>query len=143
MKVCTHRGLLIAVLTRNEHCPPHVHVGTGDWNARFEFSFWHNGVRLWDVVPTQESPSAGLLEEIRQAIKEAENLLRARKLWWQSRQTLCLDNLLWDTTTLAVVTPKGTRTSTVQIVVSGRFDGVRNRTVLHLAREPLPLEIQL
>ena len=142
MKVCTHRGLLIAVLTRNEHCPPHVHVGTGDWNARFEFSFWHNGVRLWDVVPTQESPSAGLLEEIRQAIKEAENLLRARKLWWQSRQTLCLDNLLWDTTTLAVVTPKGTRTSTVQIV-SGRFDGVRNRTVLHLAGEPLPLEIQL
>lgn len=142
MKVCTHRGLLIAVLTRNEHCPPHVHVGTGDWNARFEFSFWHNGVRLWDVVPTQESPSAGLLEEIRQAIKEAENLLRARKLWWQSRQTLCLDNLLWDTTTLAVVTPKGTRTSTVQIV-SGRFDGVRNRTVLDLAGEPLPLEIQL
>ena len=142
MKVCTYRGLLIAVLTRNEHCPPHVHVGTGDWNARFEFSFWHNGVRLWDVVPTQESPSAGLLEEIRQAIKEAENLLRARKLWWQSRQTLCLDNLLWDTTTLAVVTPKGTRTSTVQIV-SGRFDGVRNRTVLDLAGEPLPLEIQL
>ena len=142
MKVCTHRGLLIAVLTRNEHCPPHVHVGTGDWNARFEFSFWHNGVRLWDVVPIQESPSAGLLEEIRQAIKEAENLLRARKLWWQSRQTLCLDNLLWDTTTLAVVTPKGTRTSTVQIV-SGRFDGVRNRTVLDLAGEPLPLEIQL
>ena len=142
MKVCTHRGLLIAVLTRNEHCPPHVHVGTGDWNARFEFSFWHNGVRLWDVVPTQESPSAGLLEEIRQAIKEAENLLRARKLWWQSRQTLCLDNLLWDTTTLAAVTPKGTRTSTVQIV-SGRFDGVRNRTVLDLAGEPLPLEIQL
>ncbi|MHB8201987.1 MAG: hypothetical protein ACYDD9_14385, partial [Acidithiobacillus sp.] len=71
MKVCTHRGLLIAVLTRNEHCPPHVHVGTDDWNARFEFSFWHNGVRLWDVMPIQESPSAGLLEEIRQAIRRA------------------------------------------------------------------------
>ncbi|WP_279117234.1 hypothetical protein, partial [Acidithiobacillus thiooxidans] len=89
MKVCTHRGLLIAVLTRNEHCPPHVHVGTSDWNARFEFSFWHNGVRLWDVMPIQESPSAGLLEEIRQAIRRAENLHCARKLWWQSRQTLC------------------------------------------------------
>lgn len=142
MKVCTHRGLLIAVLTRNEHCPPHVHVGTGDWNARFEFSFWHNGVRLWDVMPIQESPSAGLLEEIRQAIRRAENLHCARKLWWQSRQTLCLDNLLWDTAAQAVVTPKGARPGTVQIV-SGRFDGVRNMTVLHLADDPLPLEIQL
>lgn len=142
MKVCTHRGLLIAVLTRNEHCPPHVHVGTGDWNARFEFSFWHNGVRLWDVMPIQESPSAGLLEEIRQAIRTAENLHRARKLWWQSRQTLCLDNLLWDTAAQAMVTPKGARPGTVQIV-SGRFDGVRNMTVLHLANAPLPLEIQL
>ena len=142
MKVCTHRGLLIAVLTRNEHCPPHVHVGTGDWNARFEFSFWHNGVRLWDVMPIQESPSAGLLEEIRQAIRRAENLHCARKLWWQSRQTLCLDNLLWDTAAQAVVTPKGACASTVQIV-SGRFDGVRNMTVLHLADDRLPLEIQL
>jgi hypothetical protein len=142
MKVCTYRGLLIAVLTRNEHCPPHVHVGTGGWNARFEFSFWHNGVRLWDVMPIQESPSAGLLEEIRQAIRRAENLHCARKLWWQSRQTLCLDNLLWDTAAQAVVTPKGACASTVQIV-SGRFDGVRNMTVLHLADDRLPLEIQL
>ena len=142
MKVCTHRGLLIAVLTRNEHCPPHVHVGTGGWNARFEFSFWHNGVRLWDVISIQESPSAGLMEEIRQAIRMAENLRRARKLWWQSRQTLCLDNLFWDKSAQAVVTPKGACAGTVQIV-SGRFDGVRNMTVLHLADDRLPLEIQL
>jgi hypothetical protein len=53
MKVCTHQGLQMAVLTRNEHCPPHVHVGSVDWEARFEFSFWHNGVRLWDVVPVK------------------------------------------------------------------------------------------
>lgn len=46
MKVCSHKGLVIAVLTRNVHCPPHVHVGTTKWNARFLFSFWHDGVRL-------------------------------------------------------------------------------------------------
>ena len=46
MKVCSHKGLVIAVLTRNEHCPPHVHVGAARWDARFLFSFWHNGVRL-------------------------------------------------------------------------------------------------
>ena len=42
MKVCSHKGLLIAVLTRNEHCPPHVHVGSANWDARFLFSFWHS-----------------------------------------------------------------------------------------------------
>ena len=53
MKVCIYNGLVIAILTRNEHCPPHVHVGPQEWDARFEFSFWHNGVRLWDVEPVQ------------------------------------------------------------------------------------------
>lgn len=69
MKVCVHHGLVIAVLTRNEHCPPHVHVGTEQWDARFEFSFWHHGVRLWDVLPAQNTPSAALLEGLRQVLK--------------------------------------------------------------------------
>lgn len=73
MKVCEHRGLVVAVLTRNEHCPPHVHVGTDDWDARFEFSFWHDGVRLWDVLPAQNMPSVALLQELRQALKQAAN----------------------------------------------------------------------
>ena len=37
MKLCVYRDLVIAVLTRNEHCPPHVHVGTDKWDARFQF----------------------------------------------------------------------------------------------------------
>jgi hypothetical protein len=28
MKVCTHHKLVIVVLTRNERCSLHVHVGT-------------------------------------------------------------------------------------------------------------------
>ena len=40
MKVCSHKGLVIAVLTGNEH------VGTVKRDARFLFSFWHNDVRL-------------------------------------------------------------------------------------------------
>jgi len=142
MKVCTHRGLLVAVLTRNEHCPPHVHVGTNAWNARFEFSFWHNGVRLWDVMPIQETPSAVLLEDLRQVIKQAENLRHARELWWLSRQTLCLDNLLWDTTAQEVGRQKGARPGTVRIL-SARFDEAQNMTILHLADKNLPLEIKL
>lgn len=72
----------MAVLTRNEHCPPHVHVGSPQWEARFEFSFWHNGVRLWDVVPLQEQPNVALLEGLRLALKHPPHLRRARECWW-------------------------------------------------------------
>jgi len=74
MKICTYHGLIIAVLTRNEHCPPHVHVGAADWEARFEFSFWHNGVRLWDVIPAQNQPTIAVLEGLRQALKNPQHL---------------------------------------------------------------------
>jgi hypothetical protein len=142
MRVCVHRGLVIAVLTRNEHCPPHVHVGTDQWDARFEFSFWHNGIRLWDVLPADSAPSAPLLEELRQAIKQRANLQRARELWWTSRKNLCLDNQCWDAAAQEVVSPKAKRRSAVDIS-SGYFDASRSRTVLMLAGQTLPLEIQL
>lgn len=142
MRVCAHRGLVIAVLTRNEHCPPHVHVGTDQWDARFEFSFWHHGVRLWDVLPAKNMPSVALLEELRQVLKQAANLKRARKLWWRSRQTLCLDNQQWDPAVQEVVSPKANRPGALAIQ-SARFDGVRYRTVLTLAGQAQPLEIQL
>lgn len=142
MKVCMHRGLVVAVLTRNEHCPPHVHVGTDDWDARFEFSFWHDGVRLWDVLPAQNLPSIALLEELRQVLKQAANLRRCRDLWWLSRQTLCLDKLQWDTVARAVVSPKQRRLGAVTIL-SGRFDRSGYKTVLILVGDDQPLEILL
>lgn len=96
MKVCSHKGVQVAVLTRNEHCPPHVHAGTPAWDARFEFSFWHNGVRLWDVSPAQNEPNAAVLEALRQVLKQSQVLHRARTLWWRSRGTLCLERQHWD-----------------------------------------------
>jgi len=86
MKVCTHKGLVIAVLTRNEHCPPHVHVGAAEWDARFLFSFWHNGVRLWDVIPVQNEPGVIVLEALRQTLKQPAHLRRARELWWNKSE---------------------------------------------------------
>jgi len=86
----------IAVLTRSEHCPPHVHVGTEKWDARFEFSFWHDGVRLWDVTPEQNEPKAAILEDFRQALKLPANLRRAREHWWYSRSTVRCSNPLGD-----------------------------------------------
>jgi hypothetical protein len=142
MKVCVHRGLVIAVLTRNEHCPPHVHVGAADWDARFEFSFWHHSVRLWDVLPAQNAPTAQLLEEVRHVLKQPAHLKRARQLWWVSRQTLCLHNQQWDPSAAAVVSPRLKRANALDIQ-GGHFDSASNRTVLSLAGRDRPLEIQL
>lgn len=142
MKICTHHGLVIAVLTRNEHCPPHVHVGTEKWDARFEFSFWHNGVRLWDVTPVQNEPNAAVLEALRQVLKAPANLQRAREVWWNTRQTLCLENQSWDWEAEAVVSPKEKRLQAKKIL-SARFDALAHKTVLQLAGEASPLEIEL
>lgn len=142
MKVCAHKGLIIAVLTRNEHCPPHVHAGTADWDARYLFSFWHNGVRLWDVTPAQNEPKATVLEELRQVVKLPVHLRRARDFWWSSRQTICLDNQQWDLAAEEVVSPKQRRAGALDIV-SARFDAPRYRTILQLAGQSRPLEIEL
>ena len=141
MRVCAHRRLVFAVLTRDEHCPPHVHVGTDKWEARFEFSFWDNSVRLWDVVPAQRSPSASLLEELRRVLKKPENLKKARQLWWRSRQTVCLENQHWDASVQAVLSPS-TRRSGAVAILSAHFDASRYRTTLLLANED-QVEIQL
>jgi hypothetical protein len=142
MKVCSHQGLVIAVLTRNEQCPPHVHVGTADWDARFLFSFWHNDVRLWDVVPTQNEPSAVALEALRRVLKQPENLRRARELRWRSSQTVCLGNQSWDLVAREVVGTKDRRLG-ASAVLSARFDAEAYKTILQLARPSSPLEIEL
>ena len=140
MKVCSHKGLVIAVLTRNEHCPPHVHVGTAQWDARFLFSFWHNGVRLWDVTPAQNEPNVAVLEKLRQALKQPVNLRRARECWWRSQQTLCLENQQWAAE--EVVSPKDQRLGAL-VIQSARFDAQVYRTVLQLVGQSSPLEIEL
>jgi hypothetical protein len=142
MKVCVYKGLMIAVLTRNEHCPPHVHVGTDKWEARFEFSFWHNGVRLWDVAPAQNQPTAAALEDLRLAIKMPPHLRRAREIWWSSSQTVCLVNQVWDVEAGEIVSAKDRRTG-AKMIESARFDPQAYKTVLQLAGQAGLLEIAL
>ncbi|MEX8520220.1 MAG: DUF4160 domain-containing protein [Leptothrix sp. (in: b-proteobacteria)] len=137
-----HKGLVIAVLTRNEHCPPHVHVGTAKWDARFQFGFWHNGVRLWDVTPAENEPNVSVLEELRQVIKQPSHLRRACELWWSSRQTLCLENQQWDSVAEEVVSPKDRRAGAL-VIQSSHFDAQAYKTVLQLAGLSSPVEIEL
>lgn len=142
MKVCTYQGLLIAVLTRNEHCPPHVHISAPQWEARFEFSFWHNGVRLWDVVPAQQQPKIAVLEGLRQVLKTPIHLKRARACWWHSMKSLCLVNQLWDEVAQEVVSPHDKRLRT-QVIQAASFDEQRYRTILQLAGNTHSVEIEL
>jgi hypothetical protein len=142
MKVCTHQGSLMAVLTRNEHCPPHVHVGSADWEVRFEFSFWHNGVRLWDVVPVKNQPSVAVLEGFRQALKKPQHLRQARACWWQSFQAVCLVNQMWDAKAQEVPSPKDKSTGAL-LIQTAVFDAQRYRTILQLKGAISPVEIQL
>jgi len=142
MKIFTYKSLPVAVFTRNEHCPPHVHAGSADWDARFEFSFWHDGVRLLDVVPAKNRPSVAVLEGIRQTLKKPQHLRRARTCWWQSSQAVCLINQRWDTQSQEVVPPKEKRRRTV-LIQAAVFDVLRDRTILRSRGVSSPTEIQL
>ena len=140
MKVCAHNGLTIAVLTRNEHCPPHVHTGTGKWGARFVFSFWRDQVHLWDVTPVQNRPSARQLEGLRQTLLQPANLRRAREIWWNSAQSVCLVNQHWDAGAGEVVATAGPHT---KVIKAASFNARANKTVLLFGRQSSPQEIAL
>lgn len=142
MRICTYQGLVVSLFTRNEHCPPHVHVGNGRWEARYRFSFWHNGVALWDVIPLAHAPSAALLEKLRQVIEEPVHVRRARQCWWLSRHTVCLDNQQWDARAEEIVSPNQYRVAAVDILWA-RYDPWHDRTLLQLVGQRGPLEIEL
>jgi hypothetical protein len=94
------------------------------------------------VTPAQNEPNVAVLEELRQVLKRPAHLRRARECWWSSRQTVCLENQQWDPTAEEVVSPKDKRPSALAIQ-SARFDAQAYKTVLQLAGQSSPLEIQL
>lgn len=113
-----------------------------DWEARFEFSCWHNGVRLWDVVPVKNQPSVTVLEGLRQALKKPQHLRRARICWWHSFQAVCLVNQMWDAQAQEVVSPQDKRLGAF-LIQTAVFDALRYQTVLQLKGASSPVEIQL
>jgi hypothetical protein len=142
MKVCSYKGLSVVIMLRDEHCPPHAHVEAGAWSARFRFSFWHNGVELWDVVPLSRRPPIAVLEGLRQSLKLPAHLLRARRLWWRKLHTACLDNQLWDWQTSEVVVVKRI-VSTTNMIGSACYEPQTNRTRLFLIGAQECVEIEL
>jgi len=85
-------GLYVELRTRDEHCPPHLHVENeaAPWEARLAFSFIGNDVRLMDVDPIEDAPNARTVDRIKAAI--AANLPKCRRAWWAMSGTCCIDN---------------------------------------------------
>ena len=75
-----------------DHCPPHVTAvcRPDAWTARFQFSMVAEDVSLWDVKPLRNAPSLRMLNGLAEQIHA--NRLLCRTFWWQTQQTLCLDN---------------------------------------------------
>lgn len=142
MKVCSYNGIDVVVLTRDEHCPPHLHVGTKDWSARFKFAFWHDEVSLWDLDVKKKSPTTATLEAMRMLIQNPANLKKARSTWWYVMSSVCLNNKYLDMETYDVVDGKDAKRG-MPTIRSSRFDEVRYSTVLRLSNEEEELEFKL
>lgn len=142
MKLFSYKGLSVVIMLRDEHCPPHVHVDAGAWSARFKFSFWHNGVELWDVVPLFNRPPVAVLEGLRQALRQPAHLRRARRIWWEKLQTVCLDHQVWDWQANEVVVVKRI-TRTTHMIYSAHYEPETNKTLLALLGASEGVEIQL
>lgn len=140
MKVFVYKGYAVVVMLRDEHCPPHVHVDGGRWSARFRFSFWHNGVELWDVVPQGRRPALAILEGLRQALKLRVHL--ARRIWWSMLRTLCLEQQLCDWQANSVV-ERSSAGRRVYLIESAHYEEQRNLTRLTLVGAAQGVEIEL
>jgi hypothetical protein len=142
MRLFCYKGFSMVIHVRDEHCPPHAHVDGGDWSARFKFSFWHNAVELWDVVPDSRRPPVAVLEELRHALRQPAHLRRARGIWWDKLQTACLDHQLWDFQDNEMVAMKRLA-STTYMIGSAYYEPEKNKTLLALVGAPEGVEIEL
>ncbi|MGY2292620.1 DUF4160 domain-containing protein [Pseudomonas sp. SDO528_S397] len=142
MRVSTYKGYVIAVLLRDEHCPPHVHVAGQEWHARFRFGFLDAHVELWDVDPERCRPPAAILEGIRQTLKQPHCLARARKIWWEKIRTVCLENHSWDWEADELIPGLVIRRG-VYVIARAYHDVARQRTILDLVRAPGRVEVEL
>ncbi|NWA68471.1 DUF4160 domain-containing protein [Pseudomonas reactans] len=142
MRVGTYKGYVISVFIRDEHCPPHVHVWGNEWDARFRFSFLHGEVELWDVEPERRQPPMAVLKEIRGAIMQRHYLARARRIWREYLQTVCLENHSWDWEACEVLSGLIIQPG-VYVIARARHDVVGQKTILNLVRAPGFVEIEL
>ena len=107
-----------------------MHLDGGDWSARFEFSFWHNGVSPLDVIPDTARVPSQVKSDVIAIIKG--RLPVARESWMEAIKNTCLENQAWDDAKQYVVKPNLAGRTLVNIQ-AGTYDPAQRLTVLHLA----------
>ncbi len=94
MAIVTIGNVDVVVMTRDEHCPPHVHADCSPegWSARYKFFYTSDDLEFWDFKPDnpKRAPSKSRLDEIGMAI--FPHLSKVRKRWWEVLGRVCLDN---------------------------------------------------
>ncbi|WP_261641539.1 hypothetical protein [Erwinia mallotivora] len=96
MKICVIGKFEVKVLTRNEHCPPHVHVFFDKGEMRLEFSFVHNDFEVYDTKPIKNEPLEKEIDNLITALKKKEILDMIRMCWDKIGIGTCLENKYWD-----------------------------------------------
>lgn len=76
-----------------------------------------------------------VLKEIREAIMQRHYLARARRIWWEKLQTVCLENHSWNWDAGELVPGLVIRPG-VYVIASARHDVVEQRTIWNLVRAP-------
>jgi hypothetical protein len=80
------------VIASDDHCPPHVHAGhkAEGWIVRLWFSFDSEAVGVMNITPTEHAVRQRQLNQMLDELMV--NLRDARKIWWEGKQTTCLEN---------------------------------------------------
>lgn len=121
-------GLIVELMLRDEHCPPHVYVENEalPWEARFVFSFVSDTVSLLDLDPIEDAPAARTIDAIKAAI--SANLDKCGRTWWDKIGTCCLDRRWMRVTTGEVTVLSKQERGAIQIHTAG-FDATANETL--------------
>jgi hypothetical protein len=83
-----------------------------------------------------------VLEGLRHALRQPVHLRRARAIWWDKLNTVCLDHQIWDWQTSEVVVVKRIA-STTWMIGSACYEPETNKTLLALIGVSEGMEIKL
>lgn len=89
--IADFKGIKIRVLTRDEHCDPHVHAfhEAAGWEVKIFFSF--ASVKIGPVEPEAgKFPSSSVVQECMNSV--TDKLDECRRQFWDAVKKVCFEN---------------------------------------------------
>jgi hypothetical protein len=128
--VTSFDGIDIIVRTRREHCEPHVHAihGGEGWELRIFFSYVTAGIVDVELY-CGSTPKKKVIQACMN--KVIDKLDKARKLFWEAVQKVCLDNQFVAIVD-GVIEPASVHSPGAMRVKSARYD-VKKKSIEFIA----------